>query len=250
LSTSYEPVDLLLLSGARPHLLCKTLDSFSKNAFGNFYIKNVFANVDRFQGGDKEVSEVVEIIREIWPAAEIRLPPKPSFTGAVKWLWSSVSSPYCFHLEDDWVAQREINSGMVFPHFKDNTEQVSILTFEKQWKFKYPFHCKWERRTIFGVPVGKRLSPEEPVFTTSPSFMTRDFANTCASLMDEDLDPEKQLYDGRNQELRRFTTGFRNRLISSDGGFLIRDIGREYREAVGVKKITIDGKSKWSKPTL
>jgi hypothetical protein len=66
--------------------------------------------------------------------------------------------------------------------------------------------------------------------------------------MDEELDPEKQLYDGRNQELRRFTMGFRNRLISSDGGFLIRDIGREYRAAVGVEKTLIDGKSIWSEP--
>ena len=225
------------------------LESFSLKVFPHFRIANVFANLDRFQGGDHEVSEVVELIRGKWPNATIRCTPTPSFTGAVMWLWRSALSRYALHLEDDWFAEQPITPDMVFPHFVGSTKQVSILTFEKSWKSGFPFHCRSVRRRFLGVPIGWRLFPEKPVFTTSPSFVEREFAHNCARLMDTALDPEKQLYSGSNVALSSYTAGFRNRLIRGSRGFLITDIGRQHNAAINVEKRIIGGRTIWlSKP--
>jgi hypothetical protein len=238
-------IDLLLLCGARPQLLKQTLESFQKKVFPNFSIANVFANVDPFQGGQTEVTQVSAIIRDYFPSAKIREPRTPSFTGAVRWLWASTSSPYCLHLEDDWIAEEGISEAMIFPHFIENVAQVSLLTAEKSWRFKHPYHCQWERKRFLGISVSKRLLEHEPVFTTSPSFLRGEFANVCASLMVDSLDPEKQLYNDQNKELREFTKNFRNRLVSGENGFPIRDTGRAYRKEAGLIKLMENGQSIW-----
>lgn len=238
-------MDLLLVSGARPILLEKTLKSFSSNVLSNFRLTNIFVNIDRFQGGEREVSQAEEIVLGFFPNAIIRKPEMPSFTSAVSWLWQSVRSPFCFHLEDDWIAETQISEDMVLPYFSTEVRQVSILTREKNWSPQVPFHCKWRRRKFLGLNFGREYLANEPVFTTSPSFLERDFARACGSMMDVSLDPEKQLYDGKNVELRNFTSKFRNRIISDSGKFLIKDIGRAFREESGLKKEIVDGKSSW-----
>lgn len=86
---------------------------------------------------------------------------------------------------------------------------------------------------------------DEPVFTTSPSFLESEFARNCAALMDADLDPEKQLYDGRNYRLSAYVAGYRNRVVGSGPPFLIRDNGRTFRKSLGVEKRIVDGRSVW-----
>ncbi|WP_146735157.1 hypothetical protein [Thioclava sp. F1Mire-8] len=239
-------IDLLLLCGARPPLLEITLQSFSENVFSNFKIANVFANIDKFQGGESEVRQVEEIILQYFPNAVLRKPDTPSFTRAVMWLWGSVRSPFCLHLEDDWVANSEITAEMIFPNFTGSVRQVSILTAEKNWPIGEPYHCKWKRRRILGLNFGRIFLREEPVFTTSPSFLERNFAAQSASLMNTSYDPEKQLYNDYNPELREFTKKFKNKLVSNGPEFLISDIGRSFRKEFGIKKYIIGGKSTWS----
>lgn len=238
-------IDLTLVCGARPDLIRKTLESFSAHVFRNFTVVNVFANIDRFQGGDREVEEVRAVILAHFPQAVIRTPASPSFTDAVKWLWGQVQSDIFMHLEDDWVANAKISGDMILPHFVDNTAQVSIGNSDKNWDKRHPFHCKNERRRILGLNFGKRLLKDEPIFTTSPSFLKRDFAHTCSSLMDPGLDPEKQLYNNTNVPLRNFTKTFRNLILDHGPAHLIRDIGRDYRSKTKLRKIFVNGQSEW-----
>lgn len=239
-------IDLLLLCGARPTLIERTLASFSQKVFGNFLIANVFANIDPFQGGATEVSEVESNILRYFPQARIRKPEVSSFTEAVMWLWGEVKSPHCLHLEDDWVATHVITEEMILPHFISKVGQVSILCETKRWRLNEPYHCKIQRRRFLGINVGKKPLHDEPIFTTSPSFLEREFARGCSALMDPDLDPEKQLSDGRNEKLRSFALRFRNRLVGKGPPFWIHDIGREYRSKQGIEKNIVNGKSVWT----
>ena len=252
------PIDLLLVCGARPALLEQTLRSFGEKVFPHFVIRNVFANIDPFQGGHQEVELAERLVRELVPvpasAITIRKPGKPSLAGAVKWLWQSVKSRYAFHLEDDWRANEHITEDMVFPHFVENTRQVSILTREKNWTPSYPFHVQWRRRRFLGISFGRKLLPRAggatggggPIFTTSPCFVERLFANKCAQYLDVSLDPEKQLNSGGNVPLQSFTVRYRNRFIGQKGRcFLITDLGRDYSKAIGIHKAIRDGMSIW-----
>lgn len=238
-------IDLLLVCGARPSLLKQTLDSFSEKVFGSFSIANTFVNIDLFQGGPAEVSQTEAIVRKFFPDAVIRMPSTPSFTRAVIWLWSSVRSPFCLHLEDDWIADATIMADMIIPHFSRSVRQVSILTKEKNWPSSELYHCKWRRRRFLGIDMGRKMLRDEPVFTTSPSFLEAEFARNCAALMNSELDPEKQLYDGRNSKLGAYVAGYRNRVIGSGPPFLIRDNGRAFRKSLGVEKRIVDGRSVW-----
>src|SRR5690606_23244835 len=92
---------------------------------------------------------------------------------------------------------------------------------------------------------GRKMLRDEPVFTTSPSFLEAEFARNCATLMNSELDPEKQLYDGRNSRLGAYVAGYRNRVIGSGPPFLIRDNGRAFRKSLGVEKRIVDGRSVW-----
>ena len=252
------PIDLLLVCGARPALLEQTLQSFGEKVFPHFAIRSVFANIDPFQGGRQEVELAERMVRELVPvppsAIKIRKPGQPSLARAVKWLWQSVKSPYAFHLEDDWRANERITEDMVFPHFVENTRQVSILTREKNWTPNYPFHVQWKRRRFLGIGFGRKLLPRPggqtngggPIFTTSPCFVERVFANKCAQFFDVSLDPEKQMNAGGNVPLQSFAARYRNRLIGQNGQtFLITDLGREYSKTIGIHKAILDGKSVW-----
>ena len=238
-------IDLTLVCGARPELIARTLESFSEKVFKNFNVVHVFANIDQFQGGVSEVAQVRSIVESYFPHAIVRTPSQPSFTNAVKWLWGQVQSDHCLHLEDDWLADAEILSNMVMPAFVGNVAQVSIGTLNKHWRHRYPFHCRTEHRRFLGIRFGSRLLKDEPIFTTSPSFITREFAQTCARLMDPQLDPEKQLYNNANIPLREYTRTLRNMILGRGPNYLIRDIGRDYRGKHNLKKVFINGQSHW-----
>ena len=238
-------IDLLLVSGSRPQLLERTLDSFGKNLLSNFEVSTVYANIDPFEGTAEDTQSCADLIRERFPACHIRAPDTCSFTGAVKWLWSNTSAAAALHLEDDWVIDREVRPEDVFPHFDNMTRQIAFLTREKNWKGSSPFHYEWSRRPIAGLNIGRKYNYDRPIFTTSPSFLERSFAHECASKMRLDLDPEKQLYGDRNPELGQYTKTFRSRLLGVGGDFWISDIGREHRQASNLKKTLIDGHSHW-----
>jgi len=243
-----EPgIDVLIVSGARPLLLKKTIESFSAGLFRNFSIERTIVNIDRFGGDYNDVQDCEKIILEWFPDAIIRKPDEPSFTNAVKWLWESTSAPYCLHIEDDWELVCDIFPDDIFPLFEGAVRQVSFLTKEKKWNFDYPFHVKAAPRKILRWRVGWRLLEDHPVFTTSPSFIERSFANRCGSMMKSRFDPEKQLYRGLNMDLQEYAKKYKNRLLWNNGGYMIRDLGREYREAHGVVKEIIDGQSVWTR---
>ena len=62
-------------------------------------------------------------------------------------------------------------------------------------------------------------------------------------------DPEKQLYDGLNPNLTQFTKNYQNRLISNGSEYMIKDIGRSYRDQHGYEKSIVDGSSIWTVPS-
>ncbi len=244
--TDAVKIDVLLVSGARPALLEKTLASFSQRLFRHFEIGTLYVNIDPFEGGPVEVEACEEICKQHFANVVTRKPDKPHFTKAIRWLWRQPAADWCFHLEDDWVLNREVRPEEVSKAMTRKVRQISLMTREKNWGYRSFYHYEPGRRTFLGMDLGKGLNKKRPIFGTSPSFLRSDFAARCAELMDETLDPEKQL-NYMNPDLNAFTAQFRNRFIGARRDYVAIDIGREHRDALGITKEVIDGNSVWSR---
>ncbi|MBG6174915.1 hypothetical protein IWQ55_002740 [Labrenzia sp. EL_208] len=239
-------LDVSLVCGARPNLLKETLQSFSTRLFKNFQINTCFVNLDPFEGGPKEVAACEEICREYFPKIVARKPETPHFTSAVKWLWSQAQADWCFHMEDDWTLNREVRTEEFEAAQKRRVAQITLMTSEKNWGYRSQYHYEPSRLLILGGDIGKSLNKKRPIFTTSPSFVQRTFANRCSELMDETLDPEKQL-NYMNPPLNAFTAKYRNRFIGARREYVAVDIGRRHRDNQGIIKTITAGNSVWVK---
>lgn len=131
----------------------------------------------------------------------------------------------------------------IFSGFTHKVTQVSFAAIEKKKARSEEFHFKLRRKKFLGITI-KKSRPS--CFTTSPSFLKGDFARTCAKHMDVNLDPEKQLSDGRNLGLSDYTKAYLNRLyFGKEQDNVVLDIGREYRLQVGLEKKVTKGTSVW-----
>ena len=244
--TDKPTIDVTLVSGARPGLLQETLEVFSSKLFKNFEIQTLYANIDPFEGGADEVEACEAICRDFFTKIVTRKPESSHFTRAVKWLWSQPDADWFFHLEDDWILTRDVRPEEFRNALKRKVTQVSLMTKEKNWGYRSLFHYEPGRKIIFGKDLGKGLNKKRPIFSTSPGFVQRDFANRCAELMDDSLDPEKQL-NYLNPELNAYTARFRNHFIGARREYVAVDIGRTHRDALGISKTVIHGNSVWSR---
>ncbi|MBM9595768.1 hypothetical protein [Roseitranquillus sediminis] len=234
---------LTLVCGRRPALLQKTLASFSERVFRHFEISDVYANLDPFAGGPDEHAACLRLIRDTFPQARIFEPETPSFGAAVQRLWSHAPDGTVLHLEDDWIANEDIKPDRVLPLLSGRTRAVVPLSVEHKWNGKTPFKTHVIKTRLFGWTVWRRRAG---TFGTSPRFIDGAFARTCAGLMNPDLDPEKQMYLPHNRKLHDFMAPYGNRLLPArDGGPLITDIGREWRDSRGMAKVVSGGRSEW-----
>ena len=240
-------IDLTLVAGRRPDLLAATLASFDRHLFARFEIGAVFANIDPFCGTGAEGDACEGLLRARFPQARIRRPALPSFGAAVRHLWAQPQAEVFLHLEDDWTMTEDLGPDRIGPEFHSNVVQVQMTPLAR-WKspHSYSYATRW--RSLLGLKLGKVYDLSRPLFTTSPSFLRRDFAAGCAALMDPGLDPEKQLYSGTTP-LADFTRAYRCRILSArTGGPLVVDLGRDWLRARGVEKEIVGGVSRW-RPT-
>lgn len=238
-------IDLSIISARRPRLLSTTLGSFQENVFSHFRIENVYVNIDPIFGSKADHESVVSIIRKQFPSAIIFEPAIPSFGAAVKRLWSATTADYVFHLEDDWVALRTLGEEILLPFGDTRVRQVSFHTADQNWDIKkrgYIHERKFNLRP-FGIKTPFYRSI--PKFTTSPSILRGDFTRSAAALMMENHDPEKQFYSSVNMGLEKMAHPFRNYIFSPEGIPVIKDIGREWREAQGIRKVITNATSIW-----
>lgn len=234
-------IDLTIVSGARPELLLNTLQSLSKYVLPEFEVVQIFANIDKFGGGETEAKECKLIVQSFFPNAVVFTPQVNDFTAAVKKLWSLPTAEYFLHIEDDWEFLSKINSNKVKQLFGWNVAQVTIDNSDKHRPFfwrghRKPFLSLWK----FSIPDFRR-----PIFTTSPSFIKTTFGREVASRMKLDFDPEKQLYSEANPDLSTYTKSFRSKFLFPRRGFYIMDTGRMWRKEKGIQKSFVGGKSIW-----
>lgn len=240
-------IDLCIVATRRPELLATTLDSFREKILCRLDLGIAYLNLDPVFGSPEDQVACVDIVRERFPDAVISQPEHPGFCAAVARVWSATVSEYVFHLEDDWIALREMGEDLLQPFADPSIMQVSFHTADQNWNIgkKGHFHRRNEYGRLLGIKIP--LFGTFPKFTTSPSILRGTFARQCAALMDLSRDPEKQFYSGVNPAMEAYVAGYRNYIFSPEGKPVIRDMGREWREQRNIRKVITNATSIWEK---
>lgn len=238
-------IDVTIIAGRRPELLRATLDSFSHRAFAHHDVQNVFVNIDPIFGDEADLGACVEVVRRYFPSPVIFTPFDAGFGSAVKRLWSSTTSGFVMHLEDDWLALDDIDSRIEACFESENVKQASFHTANQNWDIARRGYLHRRRRytTILGIKLP--LPRTYPKFTTSPSVIEGNFARMSAVLMDPLFDPEKQFYSGVNSALERAVACYDNYIFSPDRKPIVEDTGRTWREERGISKNIRNATSFW-----
>ena len=220
-------IDLTMTATRRPELVATTLASFSTNLFERLPVRTFFLNLDPVWGSTEDDAEVERIARSFFSDVRVRRPETPSYGGAVKWLWSQPQTEWFLHLEDDWILSHRLN----------------LRRLERQMAGPGVVQIKianWSR-------LRRRRKP--PMLGLCPLFARRDVAALASTLINPDLDPDKQFRSDTNEALRNAMSSYRAVYF---GGVLTPetaiDIGRDWRDSRGIQKAIVDGASVWSKP--
>lgn len=238
-------VDVCIVSGRRPGLLSETLESLSNRVFRHLKLGSVCMNLDPIFGDEADHAACVALFSARFPGQKIFEPETPGFAGAVQRLWSATTSDFVFHVEDDWIALRDIGEEIFEPFREPSIAQVSFHTAEKNWDVRKDGHLHRKRQYFNLAGIKIPMFRSIPIFTTSPSILRGDFARQCAALMDVTKDPEKQFYSGVNPSLQAFAASHGNYIFSPENRPVIKDIGRTWRDSKGIRKIIENSSSVW-----
>lgn len=234
-------IDFTLVAGLRPELLIKTLDSLKDNS-DLFELKvRCICNIDPFGAEKIQNHEIVEILNSYFENILLNTPSTPSFSKAVKWLWSNTSSNQVIHFEDDWVLLEEVSFESLFKEIGIKTKCVSLMTKHKNLKNRKVYHDKWN--TLKSIAKTKQL--KKPIFTTSPCVYDGGFLRTCSELLDLNFDPEKQFYSGVNSHLENYVRPYKNKVFRGEKNQVIMDIGRNWHKENNIQKKSKGGVSIW-----
>jgi hypothetical protein len=205
--------------------------------FGFVSISQVFVNIDQHGGTESDRDECVAIVLRYFPNAYISTPPVSSFGTAVKHLWSLPETENFLHLEDDWIATRDIRLDHMAFALNSKTKQLFLVKPQVSQSILTSYRFRPVRGIPFFLP-----NLASPAFTTSPSILNSTFAHRVSQLMNADLNPEKQMFNGLNPSLEEELKKFRAKaLVSWWEKPWIVDIGREWQKTRGIKVEIVDG---------
>ncbi len=162
-----------LTASPRAKILSKTLKSFSNNLVGiSLSDCTIYANIDPFEGYDKEILKVVDVLNSHFGNVIYRIPESPNFSEALKYVWSQPSDELIFHLEDDWKLEKQINLDKIESYFYryDDLMQVRL-----HWK-----RCL-------------SLSLKNPRYGLSPCIVRKTLYQIVASELLPNKNPEWQI---------------------------------------------------------
>lgn len=206
-------LDVAIAAIRRPNIFRLTASSFEKNLFRDQFRTRAIINIDPLGGQKSDGSEVEKIARDHFSQVIVRHPERPSFAAAVKWAWSNASTPWIFHLEDDWLLLRRVRLETLVSEMNEAGVQAVRLYLRRNTNRLY----------------SSRLS-------LNPSLIKLQLVQRILSDFKLEKDPEKQI--------PHLPDGERVRNHGPSGApRMVLDIGKKWRKAEGIEKRFENGAS-------
>lgn len=237
-------VDVTITATLRPELFEATLQSFWENIFAAYAEKHkiqAIMNIDPVGGPPSAIDKMAKLCRKYFPSSFVIISEKAHFGRAFYKVWSmaGTTSPFVFHLEDDWQLVRKVSLLDMVEIFSTQ-EALQILRLPqndapadaganyKDWNLLYPYNG-----LFYEVPISLRGTVG---FCGHPSLVRSDFVRRSLHFLDKELNPEKQL-KGVDFPRRRWLHNCRLGVYTQPGQpKAIKDIGRAWRQAHGIEK--------------
>ncbi len=196
----------------RPDIIEQTISSFNKNLINVDMKKSVlYINIDPVpNNSDITNDQVVTVAEKFFGNVVVRSPDVPNFCSAIKWLWGQPSDePYILHLEDDWELFVKLDCNVL----------VHLLTTQNLYEVRITKYLKKSATRKYGL---------------SPALVSTAFSSVVSQNLDPTKNPERQLLQVANWGL----TPHCPQTITAypHGSIAIRDIGRAWRETLGIQK--------------
>ena len=194
---------------ARPEIHEKTYRSFVKNLTGIEWGRStLYINIDPLPEGANR-DDCVSVAREYFGKVVPRLPDKPNYSLAYKWLWCQPKKEFFFNLEDDWKKKKKIDIHLLIASLKASRYVVAAPL--RAYKYHY------------------KTCP------TSPSLYRRDFFIGVSKYLRGDKNPETQLHNYIDGMYKQTGVAKRSRMVAvwPRERVVVKDIGRQWSDEKG-----------------
>ena len=208
----FASLDVTITATLRPALLDLTLWAFRRNFFARLPGTKIriIINVDPLWGEPGDVPRMAEIARANADDVVMRTPERPGFGEAVRWLWSQSSSPWVFHLEDDWIL----------------TRRIDITRLEREMARPRAAQVRFNRR--------RNRFFRRPRFSLNPCLLKQEFIREALAAFDPAQDPEKQILRGHLRPLEQKWRYYEHGPAFHDA--IVVDTGRAWRDMLEITK--------------
>jgi hypothetical protein len=208
----FDTLDVVITATLRPALLELTLWSFHRNflsRLGGTRLR-ILLNVDPLWGDPADAPRLAEIARSYADEVLVRTPATPGFGEAVRWLWANTSSPWVFHLEDDWILTRRIDVARLAREIA--RPRAAQIRFNRR------------RNRFF----------RRPRFSLNPCLLAQGFIREALAGFDPAKDPEKQILRGHLRPLEKKWRYYEHGPAFADA--IVLDTGRYWRDMLAITK--------------
>ncbi len=203
-------IDFTTTAMDRPDLLAQTYASFRRNLRGVDWLNSrLFLNIDPLD--TPSLDDCERVARQYFGSVHPRRPAVRNFAGALKWCWVQPTTPFFFHLEDDWLLRDSVDVSALVRVLEDDPVITSVSLR------CYPF------------------PPGDSRICLSPGLFRRDHAIVLASRLSLDANPEQQLRPiSTENQCGGAHAGYIGRQFGDHR--LIEDIGRNWMTKHGWRK--------------
>lgn len=207
-------IDFTTTACCRPEIIRRTYTSFLHHLKG-FDPKEstLYLNIDRLPA-DADPNIVVRATEPFFKRVVPNTPNNPNFPGAVKWCWMQPQTKYFFHLEDDWVLNRDVDINHLINLLENRPESLACIILRA-----YPIR--------------------DDRICLSPGLWRSDYAKILAERLTLDWNPEQQLRPTKNANPHgNRHIGYIGRQWPDDINIsVVSDIGREWlSQSAGYRK--------------
>jgi len=200
-------LDITTPAMARPDIVNRTLESFSKNLKGIDFKKcRLIINVDPLPENVKR-KEVIKVANKYFGEVIYNFPEKANFSAACNWIWSQATSTCILHLEDDWILKEPVNIKEILRYFEEH-KNLQVVQL-RAYRFKYD------------------------KIALSPCIMHKKLYSAIAGNLKEDINPEVQVRGEKFGIVMPYPSGnvsHKGKIITYPKGhkIILKDIGREW----------------------